>query len=90
MMHPEAAETFALKGLAHVAGDPESLTQFLNLTGLEPADLRARAGDPELLAAVMDFLLTDDTRLGAFCASAEITPTDAHAIRRALPGASDG
>ena len=89
-MHAEAAETFALKGLAHIARDGELLAQFLNLTGLDPADLRLRAGDPELLAGVMDFLLSDDARLGAFCASEDITPADAHAIRRGLPGASYG
>jgi hypothetical protein len=88
-MNPESAETLALKGLAHVAADADSLARFLDLSGLGPEDLRARAGDPELLAAVMDFLLADDARLMAFCAAEGLTPVKAHAIRRALPGASD-
>ena len=89
-MQPEAAETFALKGLAHIAGDDDTLRKFLILTGLEPADLRGRAGNPELLAAVMDFLLADDVRLSSFCEAVDITPEQAHAVRRALPGASYG
>jgi hypothetical protein len=52
-----------------------------------PGDLRERAGDPEILAAVLDFMLTDDSRIGAFCESLEIDPQTLQAARRALPGA---
>jgi hypothetical protein len=88
-MQAETAETLALKGLAHVAADPESLGRFMDLAGLGVDDLRARAGDPELLAAVMDFLLSDDARLLAFCQAEGLTPVKAHAVRRALVGASE-
>lgn len=86
LMHSEAAETFALKGLAFVVADEGLLSAFLNLSGLEPDDLRARAGEPELLAAVIDFLLSDDARLALFCEAEETTAQKVHAARRALPG----
>jgi hypothetical protein len=89
-MRPETAETLALKGLAHIAADPDSLGRFMDTAGLDAADLRTRAGDPELLAAVVDFLLADDSRLLAFCDAEGLTPVKVHAIRRALPGATEG
>lgn len=86
-MHPSAAETLALKALAYLAGDGDALVRFLTLSGLELDDLRVRAADPEVLAAVIDFLLTDDALCAAFSASENIDPAMLHAARRALPGA---
>lgn len=83
------AETLALKGLAFLAGDGETLVRLLHLTGLEIEDLRQRAGDPELLAAVVDFLLTDDALLTRFAEIEKIDVTEIHAARRALPGATE-
>jgi hypothetical protein len=88
-MQTDAAETLALKGLAHLAADSESLGRFMDLAGLTAADLRERAGDRELLTAVMDFLLQDDARLLAFCEAEGLTPIKAHAVRRTLAGASE-
>ena len=63
----------ALKGLAHLAADEGVLAAFLeSRRGSMSSDLRARAGDPELLAAVIDFLLADDSRLVAFCEAERI------------------
>ncbi len=86
-MKPIEAETLALNALAFVAGSPDDLDQFVRLTGITPSDLRARAGDPDILAAVMDFLLADDARLSAFCHALALDPRMLHAARRALPGA---
>ena len=44
----EAAETIALQGLAFLASEPVRMAHFLNLTGLEPAEVRERAGTSEL------------------------------------------
>jgi len=83
-----AAETLALKALTRIAGDAGTLERFLSLSGLELADLRERAAEPELLAAVLDFLLGDDEFLRDFCAVEEIDTKLVHAARRALPGAA--
>ena len=59
----------ALQALAHVAGDPDLGPRFLALSGLDVATLRDRAGDPAVLAAVIDFLTGREADLIA-CADA--------------------
>jgi Protein of unknown function (DUF3572) len=86
-MQNAAAETLALKGLAFLAGDGEVLTRFLSLSGLDPQDLRARADDPLLLAAVLDFILQDDQLTLGFAEAEGIEPKLIHDARRALSAA---
>jgi hypothetical protein len=86
-MQRSDAETLALKALAFLAREADALLRFLTLSGLGIGDLRARAGDPELLAAVIDFLLADDALLTSFAESEGIDSNVVHAARRALPGA---
>lgn len=59
----------ALQALAHVAGDADLGPRFLALSGLDAATLRARAGDPATLAAVIEFLQGRESDLVA-CADA--------------------
>ena len=82
------AETLALKALAFLAGDGETLNRFLALSGLHLEDLRERADDPFLLGAVLDFMLGDDKLLSPFAESEGLDPKNVHAARRALPGAA--
>jgi len=86
MMDPSAAETLALKALGHLAADEESFLRFLRISGLELDDLRRRAGEPELLAAVVDFLLSDEKLCESFITAEQLGPQELHAVRRALPG----
>ena len=89
-MQRSAAETIALKALAHLAAEGDALVRFLALSGLELDDLRAQAGNPELLAGVIDFLLSDEALCARFLAAEDLDPQMLHAARRALPGlASD-
>lgn len=64
-----APEVLALQALAHVAGDPDLGPRFLALSGLDVDTLRERAGDPVILAAVIDFLTGREADLVA-CAEA--------------------
>ena len=54
----EAAAATALQALAWTLGDPARAERLLALTGLDPAELRARAGEPAVLAAALAFLET--------------------------------
>ncbi len=86
MMRQESAQTVALQALGWLAAQDGPFSAFLSLSGLDAAALRARAGDPDLLAAVMDFLLSDEALLIAFCRESG-HPFDAPArARAALPG----
>jgi hypothetical protein len=86
-MTPANAEILALKGLAYLANSNEPLDRFIALSGTGTGELRDRAGEPEFLAAVIDFLLSDEVLLMAFCDGASIDPRDLQMARQALPGA---
>lgn len=81
---PIDPETLALQALAHVVGDERLGPRLLATTGLTAADLRARAGDPETLAAVLDFLLAHEADLVAVAAALAIKPDALAAARRQL------
>ncbi|HEY7978121.1 MAG TPA: DUF3572 domain-containing protein [Rhizomicrobium sp.] len=86
-MTPANAETLALKGLAFLANSDEPLDRFMALSGAGADELRERAGEPEFLAAVMDFLLSDEALLTTFCDETSIDPRELQMARQALPGA---
>lgn len=87
MKHPqEAAQLLALQALAWIAADDVLIGQFLDATGANPAELRARAGDGDLHLAILDFLLMDDQRVMAFCDAHSLPYTEPQAARAALPG----
>jgi hypothetical protein len=78
----------ALKALAFLAGEEQAFGQFLSLSGLRPDELKERAGEPQLLAAVLDFLLGDDRLLLDFAQAEGVGAKTIHEARRALPGAA--
>jgi|HubBroStandDraft_6_1064221.scaffolds.fasta_scaffold310516_3 hypothetical protein len=80
----EAAETLALQALAYLAGSETDLMQFVQNSGIGADELRARAGQPDVLRAVLDFLLAEDERLLAFCTAMEIEPREVHVARHTL------
>jgi Protein of unknown function (DUF3572) len=73
-LNREDAETIAVQALGFLAGEPQHFARFLALTGLEVADVRARAGSPELLAAVLSHLTGDESLLLAFAAETRLSP----------------
>jgi hypothetical protein len=70
----EEAESIAAQGLAFLAEEPARFVGFLTLTGLTPEDIRARVGAPEVLAAVLEHLSTDESLLLTFAATASVAP----------------
>ena len=80
------AELIGIQALGFLAGEPERLERFLALTGVLPEDLRRRAGEPELLAAVLDHVLADETLLFLFADAAGLHPSEVADARRELPG----
>ena len=85
MARPQA-EALAVQALVWMAGDAELVGRFLAATGAGPADLRARAAEPEFLGFVLDFLLSDEAALVAFAAAERIPPEAPMRARAALPG----
>ena len=73
-MVADQAEGVALQALAFLAEDAQRLGNFLALTGLGPEDLRAQAREPQLLAAVLDHLMREESQLLMFAANYGLAP----------------
>ena len=80
-------ETLALLALAHIAGDEALLARFFALSGLDQAELRARAAEPAVLGGVLDFVLGDERLVIALAQSFDVSPEAFARARRKLPGA---
>ncbi len=70
----EEAEVISLKALAFLAADGERLGRFLALSGIDPADIRAAARNPQFLAGVLNHLLQDESLLLTFTADEDLDP----------------
>ncbi len=84
--HREAAEAIAVEALSFVAADPELLSRFLAVTGIEAADIRAAARQKGFLAGVLSFVAAHEPTLLAFAAASGQKPETVLAAMRALPG----
>ncbi len=72
----EVAETIGAQALGFLAGEPQRFARFLALTGVDLDEVRANAGSPELLAAVLAHLTRDELLLLTFAAETHIAPED--------------
>lgn len=84
-MNRSSAEILALEALAWAA-ESGALADFLDRSGMEIDDLKQRAKDPQVLAAVLDFLLTRDELTKAFCDWREIQANHVRVARHLLSG----
>ena len=80
------AEVVAIRALGYIAADGILFDRFLALTGLGVDDVRERAGEPEFLGAVLDFLLGDERLVIAFAEANDLAPEVPMMARRKLPG----
>ena len=76
--------TVALQALAVTIGDERRAERLLALSGISPADLRERATDPVLLAAVLAFLESHEPDLVAVAADLRMKPEELAAVRSEL------
>jgi hypothetical protein len=72
----DAARQMATDALLFLAQDDARIVQFLNTSGMDPADLRASARDDRTLAAVLDHLMAHESLLFVFAANARHQPAD--------------
>jgi len=87
MLSTASAEVTALQALAWVVTDQDRAMRFLAQTGCDAETLRLRAGEAEVLGAVLDFLLDDETALRAFADEVDLPAQSVALARYALPGA---
>jgi hypothetical protein len=67
-------ESVAIAALGFLAADEARLRRFLAVCGLGPHNLRQAAADAGFLAAVLDYVASDERLLIAFAASEELDP----------------
>jgi hypothetical protein len=77
-------QSTGLNALAWALGEPDRAQRLLALTGLEPAELRARATDPALLAAILAFLEAHEPDLIACADALDMKPAALVAARMRL------
>ena len=82
----ESAETLALQVLTFLLSDGSRLQRFMSLTGLTAADLRGVADTPELQAAMLEYLLSDESLLLLFCQHEGFDPARVAPARDVLLG----
>jgi hypothetical protein len=80
----DQASAVGLAGLTYLAGKEDAVAVFLRLSGLQPPDLRNRVDDPDLLLAVLEFLLTDDEIVMDFCRERDLSPRRIHLAQHVL------
>lgn len=81
------AEALALSALVWILQEQDRAERLLALTGLAPDDLRARAGEPQVLGAVLAFLEGYEPDLIACAEAIDVKPADIVSARARLdPG----
>jgi Protein of unknown function (DUF3572) len=64
----------AVQALSFIAEEPQSLSRFLDTSGISADEIRTAAAEPGFLAGVLAYMLADETLLRAFADRAGIDP----------------
>ena len=83
---PTDARALGLLALATAVSDERRAHRFLDLTGIGTDELRARAGEPELLAALIRFLEAHEPDLVSVADAMDVRPEVLVASRIELEG----
>jgi hypothetical protein len=81
---PMDARALGLMALATAVSDERRAMRFLDLTGIGTDELRARAAEPALLAALIRFLEAHEPDLIAVSEAMDVKPEALVAARREL------
>lgn len=82
--NPADPEALALAALGWTLGEEARAQRLLALTGLDPAALRERLGEPGLLASVLAFLEAHEPDLLAAAEALNVSPAALVEARRRL------
>ncbi|MDF2809355.1 MAG: hypothetical protein K0S56_386 [Microvirga sp.] len=80
----DRAEWIAIAVLGTIAKQPDRLTQFLTLTGIEPMAIRVLAEDPRFLAGVVDYVAENPSLAAIIMSELALHPADLSMAQYAL------
>jgi Protein of unknown function (DUF3572) len=83
---PSDPYALALAALAAALTDERRAQRFLDLTGIDTGELRRRAGDPNLLIALIAFLEAHEPDLLSVCEAIGVKADELVAARRQIEG----
>lgn len=84
-----SAQDLALGALAFLAQETDRIEGFFRMTGLDPGDVRALAGDSGFQLAVLDHLAGDEALLIDFAKWQGVPPETIGIARRLLGGGDE-
>lgn len=82
----EQAESLAIEALIWLTQEPDLMSRFLTLTGIDASAIRSAAREPGFLGGVLQFLLAHEPTLMRFCEATENEPNSVVNAARQLPG----
>jgi Protein of unknown function (DUF3572) len=82
----KAAETLGAQAFSWVADDADRLNAFMLMTGASPADVVRNITQGAFLGTVLDYILTEDALVIAFCDTRSLPYTAVMQARALLPG----
>ncbi|AXO13436.1 MULTISPECIES: DUF3572 domain-containing protein [Thalassospira] len=85
-MNKEAAETLAIRAIAHIAGDDELLQGLIAQTGMGLDDLKAGIASNEVQCGALEFLLSHEPFLMRFVEESGYAPEDPARAQIVLSG----
>ena len=85
-MQRDAAMALAQTVLIDLAGETETMSRFLALSGIDPRSLRQRAHEASFLAGLIGFVMEDEALLLAICERQRLPAADIGRARDALAG----
>lgn len=85
-----AADEIAVAILTWLGQEPDMLSRFLSLSGLDAGDLRQFSRSPGFAAALMEFVMAHEPSLMAFCSQSGLAPETVAAAWARLSGPQYG
>jgi len=82
------AETIGIVALNFLAGNPDLLRRFLDLSGLSIEQVRTEARKPSFFVGLLDFILAHEPTLMDFAGAAGLEPAEVEVARAKLDQAA--
>ena len=80
------AEQMAINALQFLTSESDKLERFMSLSGLDPETLRASSADETFLAAILEYLMGDESLLLEFASEYAIPPENIATAMHTLTG----